>query len=167
MIIAGWAGIGKTTLAKKYKNCIDLESSAYKWIYSDEDKKNSEKLKGDKSRTPNPDYPMNYINAIIDASKKYDVVCVWSHPEHALAYYDQYGIDYVLCYPTKDANAEYTNRMRNRGNTDEFIKSLNNVYEKRFEEFNNNPHKKIILNPHETLEDRLLEMGIKLIKRTN
>lgn len=31
LIIAGFAGIGKTTLAKKYKNVIDLESSIYKW----------------------------------------------------------------------------------------------------------------------------------------
>lgn len=55
--------------------------------------------------------------------------------------------------------------MKNRGNTDEFIKSLNSVYEKRFAEFNNSTHEKIILNPHETLEDRLLEMGIKLVKK--
>lgn len=31
LIIAGFAGVGKTTLEVKYKNVINLESSIYKW----------------------------------------------------------------------------------------------------------------------------------------
>lgn len=33
VIISGFGGVGKTTLAKKYKNVIDLESSPFKYDY--------------------------------------------------------------------------------------------------------------------------------------
>jgi hypothetical protein len=33
---------------------------------------------------------MNYINAIKEAQKNYDIVLVWIHPEEALPYYDKY-----------------------------------------------------------------------------
>ena len=46
LIIAEFAGVGKTTLAKKYKNVIDIESSPYKWDYSGMDITNLENLKG-------------------------------------------------------------------------------------------------------------------------
>lgn len=32
VIIAGFGGVGKTTLAKKYKNVLDLESTPYKYV---------------------------------------------------------------------------------------------------------------------------------------
>ena len=33
IIIAGFATLGKSTLANKYNNIIDLESSLYQWHY--------------------------------------------------------------------------------------------------------------------------------------
>ena len=42
LIISGFGGVGKTTLAKKYKNVIDLESSNYQYIVTEEDVKNKE-----------------------------------------------------------------------------------------------------------------------------
>lgn len=33
IIIAGFTALGKTTLAQKYDNIIDLESSLYQWKY--------------------------------------------------------------------------------------------------------------------------------------
>lgn len=33
IIIAGFTALGKTTLAEKYENIIDLESSLYQWKY--------------------------------------------------------------------------------------------------------------------------------------
>ena len=165
MIIAGWAGIGKTTLAKKYKNVIDIESSPYKWDYSGLTPSDYEKMKGRKDRVSNKNYPINYINAIKDAETKYDVVCVWCHPYNAFPYYEQYGIDYVICYPSKEAIVDYEKRMRDRGNSEEFIAGVMNSFEKRWVEFSNNPHEKIILDKGETLESRLIKMGVKLIEK--
>lgn len=165
MIIAGWAGIGKTTLAKKYSNVIDIESSPFKWDYTGMDPGDYEKMKGRKDRIPNKNFPQNYINAVKEAEKRYDVVCVWCHPEQIFPHYDKNGIDYIICYPSKDAIVEYEDRMRGRGNSEEFIAGVMNSFDKRWEEFLSNPHKKIILDKGETLENRLIKMGVKLIKK--
>jgi len=42
-IISGFAGIGKTTLALKKQDIIDLESSDFKWRYSDDETANMNK----------------------------------------------------------------------------------------------------------------------------
>ena len=46
LIIAGFAGIGKNSFAKKFKNVIDMESSPNKWNYFSLDIRDLEKLKG-------------------------------------------------------------------------------------------------------------------------
>jgi len=167
IVIAGFAGVGKTTLAKKYENVIDIESSQYKYDYSSTIINDIERVKGDKNRIVNKDFPLNYINAIKNAMKNYDIVLVWIHPEEALPYYDQYGIDYYLCFPSKDALSEYENRFIKRGNTKEYIDRVIGSYDKRYDQFINNKHKKIELSKGETLEDALLKMNIRLINKSD
>ncbi len=106
IVITGFAGVGKTTLAKKYKNVIDIESSPYKYDYSLINVIDMEKIKGTKDRKVNSEFPLNYINAIKKAQTEYDIVLVWIHPEEILPYYDKYNIDYYLCFPSKEALSE-------------------------------------------------------------
>ena len=70
MIISGFAGIGKTTFCKKFKNSIDLESSDFHWIY-EEDALNmdKEKRKGTTKKMLNPEWPENYVKAIQEKTK--------------------------------------------------------------------------------------------------
>lgn len=164
IVIAGFAGIGKTTLAKKYKNVIDIESSPYKWDYSKVDNSNLEKLKGMENRKRNSNFPKNYIEAIQKAKTKYDIVLVWIHPEEILPYYDINGIDYYLCFPTKTAIKEYKKRFIERGNNDNYIHHVLHNYDRRYKQFKDNPHKHIELTEGETLETALLKMRINLIK---
>lgn len=164
IVIAGFAGVGKTTLAKKYKNVIDIESSPYKWDYSEVDTSDLEKLKGTKNRKKNSLFPQNYITTVKEAQEKYDVVLVWIHPEEILPYYDINNIDYYLCFPTKDSLKEYKKRFVNRGNNKEYIAKVLSSYDRRYEQFKNNKHKHIELSFGETLEDALIKMGINLIK---
>lgn len=164
IVIAGFAGVGKTTLSKKYKNVIDIESSPYKWDYSGVDTSNLEKLKGINDRKENPDFPQNYIDAIKDAQTKYDIVLVWIHPEEILPYYDINNIDYYLCFPTKEALKEYENRFIGRGNNRKYIDKVLGSYDKRYQQFKSNPHKHIEISLGETLESALIKMGIDLIR---
>ena len=165
IVIAGFAGIGKTTLAKKYKNVIDVESSPYKYDYSNMGTFDVEKMKGKNGRIINSEFPLNYINAIKKAQKEYDIVLVWIHPEEILPFYDKYGIDYYLCFPSREALAEYEERFINRGNTREYINKVLKDYDKRYNQFTNNSHKKVELSIGETLEDALLRLKYKLIDK--
>ncbi|MDR0462183.1 MAG: tRNA uridine-5-carboxymethylaminomethyl(34) synthesis enzyme MnmG [Christensenellaceae bacterium] len=129
-IFAGIAGIGKTMLAKKYKNVLDLESSSFKYDYSHLKDYDSEKLKGDPSRKLNPNFPENYITAIKDGIGKYDYIFIWANDE-VFSEYEKNGIDYKIIRPTPSAEIEqeYYQRFRKRGNNDEWAqrvaKSLN------------------------------------------
>jgi GTPase SAR1 family protein len=161
IVIAGFAGVGKTTLAKKYRNVIDLESSPYKYDYTGIDKSQYEKVKGSQDRELNKDYPQNYINAILEAQTKYDIVLIWLHPE-MLEECDRYGIEYMLCCPSIDAFINYRNNLIVRGNNIVFVDKLLSVYPKRYQQFQSSTNSKIELGIGETLEDKLLQLGFKL-----
>lgn len=163
LIIAGFAGIGKTTLAKKYKNVIDLESSIYKWDNTGLEDVPVEARKGTK-RKENPNWPNNYIEEIKKQSLNYDIVLVWIHPD-TLKIYDENKIDYVLCFPEKSAIKIYEERYKKRGNNKEYIDRVVGTYDTRFEEFKQKKVPHIVLKGNETLEDYLLDHNYKLIKR--
>mgnify|MGYP006070278029 FL=1 len=90
IIIAGFAGVGKTTLA----NVIDLESSIYKWDNTGLENIPVEARKGTK-RNQNKEWPLNYINEIKKQVELYDIVLVWIHPD-VLDIYDKYDISYII-----------------------------------------------------------------------
>lgn len=166
IVIAGFGGIGKTVLASKYKNVIDMESSPFKYDYTCVPREMYEKLKGDKSRKPNPDFPQNYIDAIKEAQKYYDYVLVWMDVRNMLDLYEKNGIDYVLIYPDEESvNACYLDRYIGRGNTLAFYESAIKWYYECLDAIKNNSHKKIVLTNSQTLEDYLLGIGAKLIPR--
>lgn len=100
-------------------------------------------------------YPENYINAIKEAVKKYDIVCVRYNGDEEIDFYDTYGLKYMVCYPTKSAYQTYIQRFKERGNSDEWIEKNKQYYEicrKRCKNFNG---EKILLHNDETLEDAL------------
>ncbi len=72
LIISGFAGIGKTTLQQNYANVIDLESSDFKWIYSNQNIQNMDKeqRKAVSNRVQIPSWPLNYVKEIIERSKE-------------------------------------------------------------------------------------------------
>ena len=80
IVISGFSGIGKTTLAKKYKNVIDLDAAEF--VYDDSNIIHIpfEQRKGEK-RNPNKNWPNNYIRAIKDAIQRYDLILVWDRED--------------------------------------------------------------------------------------
>ncbi len=161
LIIAGFAGIGKTYLANKYKNVIDLESSKFVYDYSNISIRDYEKLKGTKERALNKEFPQNYIDAIKDSVKKYDVVLIWLKLE-MLPLYEENSIDYIICYPSEEAFKLYKDRYVQRGNNEEWIAHVIKAHKKYINALKDNSHPKIILEKDETLESYLLKKGYAL-----
>lgn len=164
MVIAGFAGIGKTTLAKKYKNVIDLESTIYKWDNTGFEHLTDEERKG-LTRNQNPNWPQNYIYAIKKAQQEYDFVMVWIHPQEALPHYDANRIEYTLCFPRLEDEEIYRNRFIGRGNNENYVNKVAGSMNTRIPEFMTLPAPKIILQGNETLEDYLLNNNYNLIKK--
>ena len=165
IIISGFGGVGKTYLAKKYKNVIDLESSPFKYDYSDIKKLDYEKLKGVKNRVLKKDYPENYIKAIKEAQKIYDIVCVRYNGDEDVDFYDTYGLEYIVCYPTKSDYKKYVQRFKDRGNSHEWIEKNKKYYEIAYARCKNFKGEKILLHDNETLEDALIKRNYKLIPK--
>lgn len=162
IIIAGFATVGKSVLGKKYKNVIDLESSLYKHKVVDSNL-TVEQRKGTK-RDISEEWPHNYYNAIIEASKKYDIVLVQLKPEH-FDFFDANDIKYSIAYPNINNWKEVEKRCIERGNNEKFISRLKEVFNPYYDDsLKRNYENLYILNDSETLEDCLIKNNIQLIK---
>lgn len=157
IIIAGFATVGKTFISNKYKNVIDLESSYYKYDYSDYKNVNYEKLKGTKNRNENKEWPNNYYKAIKKAQNKYDIIFVQLHPIH-LNYFNNNNIEYYIIYPSLNSWEWVKQRSINRANNEKWLTRLKEVFEQYYEISKNSKCKKIfIVNEQISLEDILKE----------
>lgn len=156
-LIGGFKAIGKTTLAKKYENVIDLESSDYKYLLDDDLKKLSkEERKGRKDRAKNPEYPMNYINKMIELKKEGKIV-LFACKKEIVSLLDENNEDYYIVYPKEEMLNEIIKRCKNRGNNDDFINNINNAYERDYPQKIENT---IWIEDNKFLEDVLIENGI-------
>lgn len=153
IVIAGFAGIGKSMLASKYNNVIDLEIMDFKWHY-EEEISDVEKKKGNSQKTRKKEWPENYIDAIQIATTNYDITLI-STDDEILNELDKKEIEYILCFPTLDCKNEYLERYRKRGNTEGFVKRVSETFEELINGLQKYRGKKIILKSKETLESKL------------
>lgn len=161
MIIVGFATIGKSFLGKKYSNVIDLESSHYKHDNTNMTGLAVEARKGTK-REINQEWPENYYKAIQEAVKKYDVVLVQLKPEH-FDYFDENHIKYRIAYPNIHDWESVKKKCMDRGNNENFIRKLKEVFILYYEDcLHRNYEKLYIINKNETLEDVLMKDNIEL-----
>lgn len=115
MIICGFPGVGKTSVANNRKNILDAESSAFSWNWNPEEPQ--------KGRERNPEFPHNYIRFIKENMEKYDVILVSTHKavRDALIYE---GISFISVIPELNCKNEYMIRYLQRGSSIEFIEDL-------------------------------------------
>ena len=130
VVIAGSAGVGKSELAKKYSNVLDLDCENY-------------------SKSPN--WPRNYLEAIKDNLYRYDYVLIFTKLQNL-------DLDYEFFFPAKDAVPEYEQRLHNRGGRlAKFAKTVYADYDKHLKLAQSYGKKIVFLGPGETLESFLLK----------
>ena len=161
-IISGFPGIGKTTISKKYPNeVIDIESSDYKWVYFDEEilYQDTELIKGTENRVLNPNWPNNYLEAILLNAQQYKYVLI-VQGEDIRNLLDAKQLDYLLAFPSIQCKSEYVERYRARRNNEKFINQIEKCFDIWIENLQKSPHRKIIIKPGHTLEDEMLDLGM-------
>ncbi len=169
-IIAAFAGVGKSYVGEKYKNVLDLESTYYKWLSNGMENLSEEERKGKANRILNPKWPQNYIDEIIKQKDNYDIVLIQlSHPrlqnEQIFQYFDKNKIDYYVARPNLSGWNYIENRLRQRGNSEEFILQVKDNFKIFIREFSRSKYKQIIIPDGKFLEDALiLNKSIKQIK---
>ena len=135
MIIIGYPGVGKTSLAGRYNQYIDLESS--NWNSPDNTK---------------PDiWWWSYGKVAEDLSRQGYRVFVSCHPS-VQKYFEESNEYVMVLYPSIELKEEWIKRVSDRYKRDNSMKNLaalNNVelyYDKQISSLNNSPFKnKLVL----------------------
>ena len=153
MVIAGFPCIGKTTMAEKYDNVLDLSSTKFHYLIPDNIK--NEALKGNESKLKiHPSWPQNYIDEIITVKDKYDVVFVLAR-DYILEEMNKLNIPYLIAVPEENLKQEYIIRAVLRGNTKNFVLGFDARYDKWRNMMLSQPVEKIYLKKGEFIEDAL------------
>ena len=161
ILIGGFKAVGKSTLAEKYSNVIDLESSNFEYIIDEDLKKIPvEKRKGLKNRTKNPDYPVNYFKELLSYFKK-NYIVLFAPKVEVVELLRINNIGYYVAWPEESMLDEIIERCKRRENNEEFISKITKVYYRDYPKEND---KVIWLQKGQYLEDVLIERGILKIK---
>lgn len=173
ILVLAYMGTGKTELAKKYNNIIDLDFQDYKYIYDKSIRDLPlEKRKGTVAlRTENIEYPSNFINVIIEELEKGKIV-LSPFIDHVFNAINSNNFKtkikdtrIILVFPMKDNFQEYVERFKERGNNEEFVLRRRKEFDLLVSMFNNesnNDYEKIIIKPKQFLSEALTEYGINL-----
>lgn len=161
IIISAFAGVGKTYVGRKYPNVLDLESTYFKWLENGVAHLTEEERKGRKDRVLNPLWPQNYINEILKQKDYYDVVLIQlSHPrlanEQIFEFFNKNKIEYFIARPKLSGWRWIEERLKQRGNSDEFINQVKENFSIFVEEFSKPNYRQIIIDDGKFLEDALL-----------
>ena len=122
MIIAAYAGTGKTFFSRKIYGAVDFVCMPYKYYLPDGvlSYEESECGKADLSLVIREEWPNNYIKAVINQYNENRYVIIPPIIPVLEALRDE-KIPYILCYPDRNAKDEYEQRYKRRGNTDNFL----------------------------------------------
>jgi hypothetical protein len=153
MIIAAFAGTGKTTLAKnRNEEFLDFVCMPYKYDLS-ETSDTGEAGKANLDNPVNPGWPRNYVEAIVSIMDCGKHILIPSDSWTRL-YLRVRGIPYTLCYPKTEAKEEYRRRYIERGNTDDFLKIFIGNWDKFMDDLtSDNYGQHIVMEPSAYLSD--------------
>ena len=159
MIIAAYAGCGKTTFANEVWNSTDMVIVPYKYdVKSEPCSTDMEKNKASYGYDMNQNWPRNYISAVITAYHRYRYVLI---PTSApvLLELQRFRLPYILCYPDRALKEEYRQRYEDRGNSEEFMNTFIDGWDGFIDSFEADTYgNHIVLQSGEHLKDRLKEI---------
>jgi hypothetical protein len=153
MIIAAFAGTGKTTLANLYPRIvIDFCCMPYKY-HIDKDNEFTEANKASFDFDFHEEWPYNYVKAIKQNISGNKVLLIPSD-RYVLSLLEKDRINYTLCYPQRNAKEIYYKRFIDRGNSENFI----NIFISKWDNFMDileadSYGKHIVLEPDQFLSD--------------
>lgn len=158
VLVCAFPASGKSYVGEKYDNVLDLKTTDFKYCI-DNRISDEEKEKGDVKGEINPNWQNDFLKAIIDGLKKYDVVlvCYW---KEILDILDSLNMEYVLVYPNRKDKYIYKHRMLNRGNSQEFVDRMFSVFDNMLDDMETrNAKQNIVLSTNQYLEDALILYG--------
>lgn len=122
MIIAAYAGTGKTTFAARTPGAVDLASMPFCWLLPLQETAPGEQEgeKGALYHVRDPRFPDNYVAAILKAEQENDIVLIPTNIQ-VVQRLEEYGRKVILCYPGDECREEYRTRFLGRGNSEEFL----------------------------------------------
>ena len=152
MIIAAYAGCGKSTFAKLRDSALDFHCLPYKY-FLDDAHDCREAGKANLENDMRPEWPYNYVSAIKNVMDDYEYILIPSD-FRVLALLEKEQIGYTLVYPRRDAKEEYKKRYIERGNTENFLY----IFYEHWDWFTDNLESdnfgtQIILQPHQFIND--------------
>ena len=158
-VVSGYICAGKTYIVEKYDDVTEVASTYYNYLLTDEQKKMPlEALKSTK-REIDPNWPHNYIDAVVEATKNHRVVLV--APGIIISdLLRERGVDCILAFPDPSCKEEYKRRAKQRGNNDAFLQRIEDNFNNDVAERMAQPNRKIVLKCDEYLEDGLVREGI-------
>lgn len=161
MIIAAYAGVGKTFFAQHVEGAVDLVTMPHSWILPPPDKDAGafESEKGAHHFLCDPRYPDNYILEILKAEQKYRYVLIPTDIRIIRLLREEYERKVILCYPTQEQENDYRERFLARGNSEEFLEIFIDCWESFLTPFwkQEVPGKHLPLLPGEFLMDKKRE----------
>ena len=122
MIVAAYAGTGKTTFAARMTGAVDLASMPFCWLLPLRESVPGEREgeKGALYHIRDPRFPDNYVAGILKAERENDLVLIPTNTQ-VVRRLEEYGRKVILCYPGDDCREEYRARFLARGNSEEFL----------------------------------------------
>lgn len=153
----GWSG---KSYLKKYSNILDLETTPFRWIYDKiEDYEKFKSSPGKKDKIKNMKFPNNYVEYLLKIRDKYDAVLIPVQSD-IINLLLKNNIDFISVFPSSNLKHVYKERYKIRGNTNEFIDHILEVWDEKYNLLIDNNIKIIDIKENEYLEDVLRNMNL-------
>lgn len=138
MLIAAYAGCGKTTAAQRL-GLLDLPSMPYRWLlpYQETDSRSQadfEREKGALHHIEDPRFPQNYISDILQLEGWGNTVIFPTIVSVINTLVEKFGRTVYVVDPEDGLKEEYRQRYLARGNSDSFLHIFADSWEERMEE---------------------------------